>query len=165
MFVYKASCDNAGEIKSYSFMYYEKKMYIHQSNPSMYSFPYSWFLSIARKDAPLFNDMMNLVNKVYIGLTCSNKDTETIIKDIRKFGFLDFTPDFDVNTEMNRELLNQFWKDCMCLDYFFEDFNTEMIKEIDRNGNIETFHRNKFKGIPTSIEELIRRIITDVNKW
>lgn len=138
--------------KNPSYMWAEKELYLGDKSKFAHTLPFLWIRTLAKKNVPKFNETMNLLNNEY-QINVQGLDVEEIVQRIKRNGFSQFKPDFDVN--VNQALLIQLYKDSSSLLKFINFFGDN----IDQR-DISPSQSNKV-NIPSASPE-INEIISDM---
>ena len=91
-----------------TYIWAEKELYLGDESKIAYFVPFWWIRSLAKSNVQKFNETMDLLNNDF-QINVQGFDVDEVVKRIRKNGFYQFQPGFDVN--VNKGLISQFYKD------------------------------------------------------
>jgi len=115
-FAYKHVSDTS---KYPSYMWADKQLYLGDNSKVAYTVPFLWIRTMAKTNVPKFNETMDLLNNEY-RIFVERYDVEDMLNSIKRNGFYQFQPNFDINA--NKVLLSKFCKDSACLLRFINFF-------------------------------------------
>lgn len=142
-----------------SFMWNDEGLFMGSNSILPYTIPFLWIRNIAKKDGEKFNEVISLLNNEF-GVDVSEEiDVVDIVQGIRKYGFRDYKPNFDV--QVNKSLLSIFYGDCLSLDNFILLFGSN----IDMSDLLPS--QTDIVNIPAaslSLNKIINEMINDFRK-
>lgn len=115
-FAYKHASDTS---KYPSYMWADKQLFLGDNSKVAYTVPFLWIRTMAKTNVPKFNETMDLLNNEY-RIIVEGYDVDGMLNIIKKSGFYQFQPNFDINA--NKVLLSKFCKDSACLLRFINFF-------------------------------------------
>lgn len=110
-----------------TYMWAEKELYLGDESKIAYFVPFWWIRTLAKSNLQKFNETMDLLNNDF-QINVQGFDVDEVVKRIRKNGFYQFQPDFDVN--VNKTLLSKLFVDSACMLRLINFFG-DHIKEED----------------------------------
>lgn len=120
MFVYNHP---SNKTKAPSFLW-KKELYLGDNSMIGYAIPYIWFKCMSKNDTETFNKSMDILNNEYESELNGNIDAAAIVAGIKENGFVEFAPDFYVNT--NKRILEVLWRDSVCLKKLINFFGSTL---------------------------------------
>lgn len=108
-----------------SFMWNDEGIFMESDSILPYTIPFLWVRTLAKRNVEKFNEVMDLLYKEF-GVEVSEEiDVKDIVLGIKKNGFSEFSPNFDVH--VNKKLLSTFYSDCLNMEkfilFFCRNFN------------------------------------------
>lgn len=110
-----------------TYIWAEKELYLGDESKIAYFVPFWWIRSLAKSNVLKFNETMNLLNHEY-QINVQSLDIDQLVQLIKRNGFYQFQPGFDVN--VNKTLLSKLYLDSECMLRLINFFG-DHIKEED----------------------------------
>ena len=99
-----------------SFMWNDEGLFMGYDSILPCTIPFLWIRTLAKRNVEKFDEVIDLLNKEF-GINVSEKiDIAEILQGIRRYGYSDFKPYFDVH--VNKSLLSTFYGDCLSVNNF-----------------------------------------------
>ena len=120
LFFFKHASDKS-EYPTY--MWNENGLYLGDESKVAYAIPFLWIMGMAKNDKSKFEIFMTHINDIY-HIETEHISVEDLVQGIKKNGFYNFNPDF--NLEKNRIILSKFYCDSACMLRFIYDFGDKI---------------------------------------